>query len=98
MEARFMDHSLQTEYEVVEGQKKLGDIVLLLDEKSEVVHSAVFIADDIVFTKLGGSSVQPWIYMRMEDMLPYYEMSEGKISTTYVRRKTKVNYPNRSRP
>ena len=64
-----------------------GDILLLMNEKQEVKHSAVFIADDIVFTKNGNNYRQPWMLMRIPDLLTTYPATPP-MKTVYMRRKT----------
>ncbi len=50
-----------------------GDLIFFYDEKkNEAVHSAVYIADDIVFTKNGGDLRQPWTLMRLKDLVASY--------------------------
>lgn len=63
-----------------------GDIVFLLDDKGGVLHSAVYIADDIVFTKNGVNFGQPWILMRLRNLLSVYAFAE-EPKTVYYRRK-----------
>ena len=36
------------------------------------MHVAVYVADDIVFTKNGFHYTQPWILMHLKDMLETY--------------------------
>lgn len=50
----------------------LGDLILLLDDKDRVIHSAVFVAAGVVFTKDGTNPSQPWVLMRQEDMVGRY--------------------------
>lgn len=65
---------------------RCGDLVFLLDENGGVVHSAVFLADDLVFTKNGINFGQPWILMRLKRLLQVYTFSsEPKV--VYYRRK-----------
>ena len=64
----------------------IGDIIFLLDEAGGVIHSAVYIADDIVFTKNGINFGQPWILMRMADLLKVYTLDKTP-KVQYYRRK-----------
>jgi hypothetical protein len=50
----------------------LGDLVIFSDKDGEMFHSAVYVADDIVFTKNGPSFSRPWMYMRMDQMKDFY--------------------------
>jgi hypothetical protein len=63
----------------------LGDLVFLLDEKGGVIHSAVYVADDLVFTKNGINYAQPWILMHMKDLLALYS-SLDEPKTLFYRR------------
>lgn len=63
-----------------------GDLVFLLDHNGAVIHSAVYIADDIVFTKNGINFAQPWILMRMKNLLGAYTGME-EPRAVYYRRK-----------
>ena len=68
--------TIASAYEPVTGSEwRMGDIVALFDSAGESIHSAVFIADDLVFTKNGAMGDQPWIYMRLGDMLAHYAIS-----------------------
>lgn len=42
------------------GDLRFGDIILLTTDSEYLVHSCVYIADDIVFTKNGDSRMRPW--------------------------------------
>jgi hypothetical protein len=64
-----------------------GDVLLLMNEKNEVKHSAVFLADNIVFTKNGNNYRQPWMLMRISDLLATYPATPP-LKLIYMRRKT----------
>ncbi len=63
-----------------------GDVLFVLDPQGGVIHSAVYIADDIVFTKNGVNYAQPWILMRTKDLLNAYTKTETP-KVVYYRRK-----------
>ncbi len=71
----------------IAAPSQYGDILLLMNEKQEVKHSAVFIADDIVFTKNGNNYRQPWMLMRIPDLLATYP-STPAMRAIYMRRKS----------
>ena len=52
-----------------------GDLVFLLNEKGDAIHSAVYLADDILFTKNGNNSAQPWMLMHMKDLVAEYSVN-----------------------
>jgi hypothetical protein len=49
-----------------------GDVVLLLDENGSAIHSGVYLADNIIFTKNGNNFAQPWMLMRLKDLVAEY--------------------------
>jgi len=63
-----------------------GDLIFLRDSSGAIVHSAVHIAADIVFTKNGINYAQPWILMRMKHLLTVYTQ-EKPPEVIYYRRK-----------
>ena len=62
---------LKEQCQLVE-QPTFGDLVFLVRQDGVPVHCAVFVADDVVFTKNGANMRQPWKLMKMEDMLARY--------------------------
>lgn len=54
------------------AEATFGDLVFFLRADGTPMHAAVHIADDVVFTKNGGSLNQPWILMKLEDLLAKY--------------------------
>ncbi len=63
-----------------------GDLVLLVDAQNNVIHSSVYIADDIVFTKNGSNYAQPWILMHENDMVGSFS-AKAPVHVAYFRRK-----------
>jgi len=64
-----------------------GDIVLFLDDSGNAIHSAIYLADDIVFTKNGNNFAQPWMLMRLKDLSARYELDSPARLLVY-RQKT----------
>lgn len=62
-----------------------GDLVLVMNAAGEVLHSSVYIADDIVFTKNGVNYAQPWVFMRMKRMQGIFSALEPTVMA-YFRR------------
>jgi hypothetical protein len=79
--------TLGTEFTPVTDSPRLGDIFFFLGPDGSVIHSATFIADDIVFTKNGGGANRPWIYMQMADLAACYMKPEEPLQIIRVRRK-----------
>lgn len=76
---------LREKYVPATGEPRFGDVILLTLPDGSSIHSAVYIADGIVFTKNGPSLATPYVFSTMEDMLAFYPSSE-KITLTYYRR------------
>jgi hypothetical protein len=79
---RFADQNyvasyLANHYYEVAKPTRYGDLVLFLNDKGESTHSAVYIADDIVFTKGGNDNMNPWILMRLKNLLAAYSVADG---------------------
>ncbi len=88
---RFLDpvirkQTFDTEYQVVRGQPLLGDLIMFFNPKGEAFHVAVYVAQDIVFTKNGENYLQPWVLMRMDDLVAFYG-SEAPLRMFIYRRK-----------
>ena len=68
---------LQSNYYQIAKANAYGDIILFLDgDTSNAIHSAVYLADDIVFTKNGNNMAQPWMLMHLKDLVTKYQ-SDG---------------------
>jgi hypothetical protein len=86
-----LTRAISTEYDTLPGlaDAQFGDVIFLKNKDGFIVHSAVYIADDVVFTKNGAGSNQPWIYLKIEDMVPYY-IQPGDTIQVFVARKKQV--------
>jgi hypothetical protein len=75
------------EYERVDSPR-FGDIAVLLTPDKQSVHAAVYLADDLVFTKNGFSATQPWMLMTLPDVVEYYWTAvPNSIELQYFRHK-----------
>lgn len=65
---------LERGYEKVEAPYRFGDVLIYQIEGDRApVHADVYVADDLVFTKLSRNVMRPWILMKMEDVRPFFE-------------------------
>ena len=78
---------LQRDYVRIDAPSELGDVILVGDDAGNSMHAANYIADDIVFTKNGNSSHQPWVLTSMESMLNTYRAKNPKLSVAYFRKR-----------
>jgi len=89
---RFNDPTFAVEYirknyYQIAAPSLCGDILLLMNDKQEVKHSAVYLCDNIVFTKNGNNYRQPWMLMRIPDLLATYPATPA-MKAVYMRVKT----------
>ena len=56
--------TLASDYIEVKQDFRLGDVILLMKNETEAIHSCNYVADGIVFTHNGGSFSQPWSFSR----------------------------------
>lgn len=78
---------VENEYESVTSPR-FGDIVVLTDETSVSHHFAVYLADELTFTKNGFSRIQPWMLMKVPDLVSQYSINRAApLDVTYYRRK-----------
>lgn len=74
---------LENYYEI--GKPTLPcDLVLLLNGRNEVIHSAVHLAGDIVYTKNGVNIGEPWVLMHEKDMIAHFSALEP-VRVAYMR-------------
>jgi hypothetical protein len=89
-DSTFSQHVLQSEYEPINEDPVFGDVVAVFKPSGEAVHTCVYLADDFVFTKNGINPNQPWVIMRMPDMLMIYFAPANSGQLMYLRRKEKT--------
>jgi len=93
---------LRSDYARVSGEaNRFGDVLLLLGKDNRALHMCVYLADDVVFTKNGANTQQPWVLMKLPEMLGEYE-SEKPFDIVTYRRKTppqtsSLEFPTRPR-
>jgi hypothetical protein len=78
---------LNSEYEPINEEPIFGDLIALFNDQGDAIHTCVYIADDFVFTKNGINAAQPWVLMRMADMLLIYYSPEKPGRILFLRRK-----------
>ena len=77
---------LPLDYVPVQIPTHLGDVVLLFNGE-RVVHSCVYIAGDIVFTKNGLGVGDPFVFEKMDDVAEHYRGLYGEIHLGFCRHK-----------
>ncbi len=72
LDTRLASRRVIENYATVQSPYRFGDILFFNNAAGETIHSCVFIADDIVYTKNGENSLTPWILMRLGDVQDIY--------------------------
>ena len=71
-DADFAVDFIKKNFYPIDSPSIYGDILLFANDKSEIKHSAVYLADDLAFTKYGNNFRQPWMIVRIADMQAMY--------------------------
>lgn len=80
--------TLRSDYNrITDGTRQFGDVLLLVGRNQQALHMCVYIADEAVFTKNGANPQQPWVLMKLPEMLSEYEGSKP-FQIQVFRRKT----------
>jgi len=77
---------LDRDYFAVAQPSLLGDVILLSRPDGTLVHAAVFIAADVVWTKNGATHTQPWMFSRLEDLVAAYPSDTPLVMRAYRRK------------
>jgi hypothetical protein len=86
-DANYAIQYISKNYYQISAPSLCGDILLLMNDKNEIKHSAVYLADDLVFTKNGSNYRQPWMLMHIPDLLASYPAAPA-MKPVYMRLKT----------
>lgn len=68
----YLGKEIAENYALIADSPRFGDVLIMTLPGGEVIHSAVFIADDIFFTKNGSTAIYPWMFARLPDLLKQY--------------------------
>jgi hypothetical protein len=77
LDSRVLQQRLQAAYVSVEAPFRFGDVLMLRAPDNTLVHSCVYIADDIVFTKNGHGRLSPWYLTKLDDLMRVYSWKEA---------------------
>ncbi|MFA7160428.1 MAG: hypothetical protein WC299_14105 [Kiritimatiellia bacterium] len=79
------------DYKQVQSPTEFGDLVLFVTHEKGLIHSCVYIADDIVFTKNGIGFGTPFIFEKMGEVINTFRTEVGDFSVKYCRRRLKAD-------
>ncbi|HTY89473.1 MAG TPA: hypothetical protein VMB80_18630 [Candidatus Acidoferrum sp.] len=74
---------LQANYYAIAQPGAYGDLIFFLNADGEAIHSAVYLADGIVFTKNGNNMAQPWMLMHLDDLAAKYTTDAAPSMMVY---------------
>jgi hypothetical protein len=80
-----INKTLEEDYYPVAGDPRYGDLVELYRPNGDLVHSSVFIADDIVYTKNSPQFLEPFIFMKKSEMIDAISTNCPEDETLQVR-------------
>ena len=86
----YVSSELKENYYPVPDNPRYGDVVLFGNPDGFVIHTAVFIADDICFTKNGSNVYHPWMLATMADLIDQYSIAlpaNERLTVAYFRNK-----------
>lgn len=83
----FASRYIAENYYEIGAPGRPGDLVILLDSQGRVIHSATYLAGNVVYTKNGVNLGQPWVLMHLEDMIGAYSVRE-KVRVGYMRKRS----------
>ena len=79
---------LKTDYRPLQTDPRFGDVMVLLSPDDELLHTAVYVADGIVYTKNGDNPVHPWMLSTLADLTDFFsvELPPGRnLKVQYFR-------------
>ncbi len=86
LQSDYAERALRTQYETNSRAPAYGDVIALANPGGGLVHLSVFLADDIVFTKNGAGSLQPWVLMRLPEMVMRFRALGPVVPVIYHRK------------
>lgn len=85
-EMAFVERVIQSDYYQAAGEPAFGDVIILVDQQGKGVHSCVYLAEDLVFTKNGSAFSVPWLLGRLETVVSFYSIGAPLEVRRYRRR------------
>lgn len=87
LDGKLATSTVKEEFEHVEGDCKYGDILMFIRSDGRAVHSANYLADDLLYSKNGSNMLAPWLLMRRADLDKLYGVSTGETRVEIFRHK-----------
>lgn len=78
LDPRAVVEAFSTRFEPIKPESaRYGDVVAIVTEKGEAIHTAIYLAEDLVFSKNGNSLYSPWIVTTMDFLMRLYQETPG---------------------
>jgi hypothetical protein len=88
--ATYVVKKLEDDYVPVNSDPRYGDIAVFLNAQQQMVHVAVYLADDVYFTKNGENPWHPWVFSTESELLEMFSFGlppEQPLVIKYFRSK-----------
>jgi hypothetical protein len=79
-----VNRQVVNEWSPISDTPRFGDLALFIDNSERAYHAAVYVADDILFTKNGPSVVRPWMFTH-ENYLRHFYYRDEPLQVRYYR-------------
>jgi len=86
----FILHKLRDDYYPVLSDQRYGDLVVFVTPDGSMIHSAVYLAANIVFTKNGDTQMHPWMFSTVQNLIDQYSFQvppDRQLEVKYFRNK-----------
>jgi hypothetical protein len=83
-----VEQEIHDHYHEVYANFQFGDAVLFYTRNGEnmkIFHTAIYLAENLIFTKNGRRAADPWMIMKLDEMKDYYPQTT-EIKQMYFRR------------
>jgi len=77
LDSELVGARISDDYDFVKPPYRYGDLICYYRTPTITVHSCIYIADDIVYTKNGENTLAPWVFMPLEDVSAMYLLHPG---------------------
>jgi len=83
LDSAYVQRVLATDYTPITDSPTFGDLIAVQNGSGALIHLCVYLADDVVFTKNGRDSIEPWVLMKVPDMIACYRPKQTGRVTVY---------------
>ena len=80
------NEALDRSYKLVTDAKQFGDVLVWRDSDGQLMHMAVWMAADVVFTKNGYDALHPWTLMTISELNSRFPFRSADSPTCHRRR------------